>query len=233
MVVHKIFVKYGDPKSNAFSLKLLRFVKQNLGVFRDIDIRFEVTEYSISDLELTHVRQSLKSLGIDRLPALVTPLKTYHGADTIIDAYVENINSYYAEQKPKPKPAAPKASVPTDDDALLNKFMDKAIGDADEPWDEDPLGEDIERSISSRFQEERQKRNKKKTPGPSRSREHALLDDNDLDKPANPRKNRPDNVGSGSGSLDKLFKEDRGPKDAMAEHDENLMARYLETTDDI
>lgn len=289
--LHRIFVKYGEQKSNGLSLKLLRFVHKNLGVFREIGIKFQVTEFSTRDLEKNAARQTLRSLNISQLPALVTPRTTYHGTDTIIGAYVDNINKYYAEEderKNKKKP--PQKAKFESEDQLVDQYLTRAIGTANDDWNEDPIAEDIERTVSGRFNEEREKR-MQISSGPGKNRDRHLLDDaggGDLDgddhehatfavsredfadgveppKPKHSRRSRgggksggvrrqdftgdddgmgavsgemtrrrqrgrPDNI---SNNLAKLFNEDTAPKSGMEKRDDELMARYMESTDDI
>jgi hypothetical protein len=278
MELHRIFVKYGEQKSNGLSLKLLRFVRKNLSVFKEIGIKFQVTEFSARDLEKNAARQTLRGLSISQLPALVTPRQTYHGTDTIIGAYVENIDKYYADADAQKKKAAPKKAAFESEEQLVDQYLTRAIGNANDDWNEDPLAEDIERTVSGRFAEEREKR-MQLSSGPSKNRDRHLLDDaggdpeehatfavsreDFTDTAPKPRKSRskggvkrqdftgdddgmgavagemtrrrqkggrPDNI---SNNLAKLFSEDTAPKSGMEKRDDELMARYMESTDDI
>lgn len=177
IVVHKIFVKYGDKKSNELSLRLLRYIKKNLVEFKELEIKFEVKELSVRDLERTATKQLLRSNNVQRLPALVTVDNVYHGADTIIDAYTENIKQYRRALEPPPRPP-PRRNLDTQDN-LVERFFESAIHDDNVDWNEEHMEVDFDRQVSSRFAAARQQRDdmRRDRDGSSgqRNRERSLL----------------------------------------------------------
>lgn len=190
LIQHTIFVQTGDSKSVELTLRLLEFVYGNKGAFQAMGVKFTVQKFTNEELKQSYVVKLLKDKGVERLPALMTNKKVYHGCDSIIEVYNHSIVSYRNNQKrvaaaPKPKPRRQRRSESTVEDYMKNE-IDRFKEDNGK--DDEHFGEINEKHLDNRYQDEIMKRNANKPADPGGRRPSTLSDlindDSYIPKPA-------------------------------------------------
>lgn len=198
-LLHSIYVQTGDVRSNELTTKLLTFIKANSPIFKAMGLSFQVQKFNRDDLSQPYVNKMLRSKGIDRLPALVTRNKVYHGVDTIIDTYQQTIN-YYRANNQKTRPVnAKRRPVAKSDDQLVRDYIDSEMKSGmpgsdrrqgrsrrrrkDSSSDDDMSGSkqtrDLERRYNEEFHRRQPKMNQQGQNKPPSSIEKMMQDIND------------------------------------------------------
>jgi hypothetical protein len=155
IVSHTIYVQSGDARSNELTLKLLRFIKMNLSTFKKMNVIFTVQKFSVDDLKQSYVTKLLKSKGVERLPALVTRNKVYHGSDYIIDNYQQTILSF--KRKGRGSGGRSRSGrqqrakrPPRNEEDLVDNYMQHHMLNRD---DEEDIVENSRRSLEDNYME--------------------------------------------------------------------------------
>ena len=133
ILLHTVYVQTGDLRSNEHTTKLLKFIKGNSETFKRMNVSFKVEKFNREDLQQSYVNNMLRTKGIERLPALITKNKIYHGVDTIIDTYQQTITYWVKSNTAKKSVSRPaKRPVVQTDEQLVNNFMrDEMLGGPD------------------------------------------------------------------------------------------------------
>jgi hypothetical protein len=154
---HTVYVKVEAAGTAAArrepTLRVLRYIKQNLDTLKKMGISIRVQRIRDEDVKDERVVSLMKSKGISRLPALSTAKNTYTGAQEIIGLYQKNIASF--TKKRAPAPVQKTSDVAT----YMQNVMD---GPED---DDDGLGEGSENMMDTY----RQTISRRETQAPPRS----------------------------------------------------------------
>lgn len=128
--IHYVYVKVdpageraADQVSRELTLRLLKYIHDNLAVIREMGVAVRVEKLSPELLANRSVFDALLAKGITRLPALKTPENVYVGLDPIVGVYEENIRMFLAERRRGDRPpATPDAA---DEDPLESMYRDE------------------------------------------------------------------------------------------------------------
>jgi hypothetical protein len=128
---HKLFITTEDPKIRDINLTLLRFIHNNLGIFRSMGIIVRVSKVRRKDLSNIECVKSMKANGITRLPAMVVNTnnapKVLIGAQKIISVYTDNINAF--------KKTIKGGATPSPEDALGDFYASEMVRPENEKED--------------------------------------------------------------------------------------------------
>lgn len=232
MPVHTLYMLIGDEGSTRNNNELLYFIKSSLPMLQQMMITVKVETLTVNDLANTVLQKALSSKGINKLPALVTPLNVYFGKNDIIKIYSTKVGEFNAA-KQQQKAVQNK----TPDEQLSSYYMDamnekdddnSAIGDGDQ------LLKDLSKNMGKSNSDKKRVESKLAPPreqpsqaGPSRG------------QPSQPvMKERADNIIAPSDELEiakKVAKEYKQSGDDYNESDDLMLSAYwsrMSLTDD-
>jgi hypothetical protein len=123
-----------------------------------MNVHFVIQKFSTDDLKQSYVVKLLKSKGVERLPALITKKKVYHGSDHIIDTYNQTILSFQRRGRPQKKPKQKRQ--PRNDEEAIQDWQRSELRMGDPREDEEDVVDNARNALEESFQNVMEKRNK-------------------------------------------------------------------------
>jgi hypothetical protein len=184
-----------------------------------MNVHFAVQKFTGDDLKQSYVTKLLKSKGVNRLPALITKNKVYHGTDYIMDTYQQTILSFRKKgtvQGRRQRPPRGKRQVRNEEEMVENYMQSQMMKrDPDEDLD---IMENSKRSLEDNYLKAMDRRRDSFVDEP-RKRSSPLAGlrddfDEDDDVPA-PRTRGLDNILNDDDGYRFEYRQDGSPDDAI------------------